>query len=246
MQLLANSILIQLFDQNVILLGIWETIYMTVLSTAIAYLFGLPLGIVLIITEKDGLHPIPWLNKTLGFVVNAFRSFPFIILMVAFLPISKALIGTRSGNGAMIIMLIIAATPYVARMVESSLKEVDKGVVEAARSMGASNFQIICKVYLPEAKPSLIVGAVISTITVLGYSAMAGEIGGGGLGKIAITYGYQRFHDDVIWVCVAFTAVIVELIQEGGMLLARKLDHRVRQNSKKSKNKKSICKEKIS
>ena len=228
MQILASSLLIQLFEQNTILLGIWETIYMTLLSTAIAYLLGLPLGIVLIVTERDGLRPIMWLNKTLGFIVNAFRSFPFMILMFAFLPVSKFLIGTRDGNGAMIVMLIIAATPYVARMVESSLKEVD------------SNFQIICKVYLPEAKPSLIVGAVISTVTVLGYSAMAGEIGGGGLGKIALTYGYQRFKDDVTWVCVAITAVIVEFIQEGGMLLARKLDHRIRQSSRKSKNKKSI------
>ncbi len=244
MNLLASTILQQLFEQNTILLGVWETVYMTALSTAFAYLFGLPLGIVLVLTERDGLHPVPWLNKTLGFIVNAFRSFPFVILMVAFLPVSKALIGTRSGNGAMIVMLVIAATPYVARMVESSMKEVDRGVVEAARSMGASTFQIVRKVYLPEARPSLVVGAVISTITVLGYSAMAGEIGGGGLGKIAIAYGYQRFKDDVIWVCVAFTAVIVELIQEGGMLLARRLDHRLRQRPKKSrKTKKIICKE---
>ncbi len=246
MNLLVSSILQQLFDQNIIYAGIGITIYLTFLSTIAAYLFGLPLGIVLIVTGKDGLHPIPWLNKTLGFIVNAFRSFPFIILLVAFLPVSKFLIGTRDGNGAMIIILIIAATPYVARMVESSLKEVDRGVVEAARSMGASNLQIVWKVYLPEAMPSLIVGAVISTITVLGYSAMAGEIGGDGLGAIAITYGHQRYKDDVIWVCVAFMAVIVEIIQEGGMLVARKLDHRIRQNSKKSKEKKSIYKENIS
>lgn len=236
MNLLASDLLKQLFSQNVILLAIWETIYMTFAATAIAYLIGLPLGVVLAVTDKNGLNPVPWLNKTLGFAVNVFRSFPFVILMVAFLPVAKALIGTRLGNGAMIVMLVIAAAPYCARMAESALKEVGGGVTEAARSMGAGTLQIVFKVYLPEAKPSLIVGAVISTVTVLGYSAMAGTIGGGGLGKIAISYGYQRFREDVIWVCVAFTALIVQLIQEGGMLLARKTDRRIpAKRSKKQK-----------
>ena len=224
-----------LFQNNTIFLGIWETIYMTVLGTLFAYVLGLPLGIVLAVTDKEGIRPIVWLNKILGVLVNILRSIPFVILMVAFLPVAKFFVGKSHGNGAMIVMLVIAAAPYVARMVESSVKEVDKGVVEAARAMGANTFQIVWKVYLPEAKPSLIVGAVISSVTVLGYSAMAGTIGGTGLGKIAITNGYQRFHDDVIWVCVFFTVVIVQIIQEGGMLLARKIDKRICRKIKKTK-----------
>ena len=169
------------------LLGVWETLYMTAAATAVAYLIGLPLGILLCVTDKNGLKPIAWLNKIVGLIVNIFRSIPFIILIVALIPVARAVVGTSIGNGAMIFMLIVAAAPYVARMVESSVKEVDRGVVEAARSMGASNFQIIRKVLLPEAKPSLIVGGVISTVTILGYSAMAGTLAGGGLGALAVT-----------------------------------------------------------
>ena len=209
---------------------------MTVLSTAIAYLLGLPLGILLNITDKNGLKPIVWLNKILGFTVNVLRSIPFIILMVAMLPVAKLVVGTSLGNKAMIVMLVIAAAPYIARMVESSLKEIVGGVIEAAKSMGASDFQIITKVFLPEAKPSLIVGAVISTVTVLGYSAMAATIGGTGLGQIAVVYGYQRFKQDIIWVSVVLIVVIVQIIQEFGMLVARKTDRRIR-SEKISKNK---------
>jgi len=188
-----SDLLRQLISSGDLAQGLWESVYMTVLSILFAYLFGLPLGIILSVTDKDGIYPVKWLSGVLGIIVNIFRSIPFIILMVAMLPVSKFLIGTSLGNGAMIIMLTIAAAPYVARMVESSIKEVNKGVIEAARSMGASNFAIITKVLIPEAKPSLVVGAVISMVTVFGYSAMAGTIGGGGLGKIAITYGHQRF-----------------------------------------------------
>ena len=220
---------------NVIQLGIWETIYMTGVSTLVAYLIGLPLGIILSVTDKEGIKPIVWLNKTLSVIVNIFRSIPFIILMVAMLPVAKAIVGTSLGNDAMIVMLVIAAAPYIARMVESSIKEIDKGVIEAAKTMGANTMQIVCKVMLPEAKPSLIVGAGISTVTVLGYSAMAGTIGGTGLGQIAITYGYQRYKDDIIWVCVVLMVIIVQVIQELGMYIAKTVDKRLGKNAKKTK-----------
>ena len=201
---------------------------MTVISTAISYVIGLPLGVVLTVTDKGGLHPIPWLNRLLGIVVNFFRSIPFIILMVAMLPVANWIVGTSLGNKAMIVMLIIAASPYIARMVESSVKEVDSGVIEAAQSMGASNFEIVCKVLLPEAKPSLIMGAVISMVTILGYSAMSSTIGGTGLGQIAISYGHQRFNPDIKWICVFLTVIIVQIIQELGTAIAHRSDKRIK------------------
>ena len=217
----------KLWDNGLIQMGIWETVYMTLLSSLIAYVIGLPLGVVLNITGKDGISPVHWLNRLLGLVVNFFRSIPFIILMVAMLPVAKLIVGTSLGNKAMIVMLVIAAAPYVARMVESSLKEVDVGVIEAAQSMGTSNFQIITKVLLPEAKPSLIVGAVISMVTILGYSAMAATIGGTGLGQIAISYGHQRFNPDITWICVFLTVLIVQIIQELGTRIAHRTDRRI-------------------
>ena len=222
-----SDLLAQLIEKGVLQKGIWETIYLTFISAFFSYIIGLPLGVLLNVTSSDGIKPIPWLNRILGFIVNIFRSIPFVILMVAMLPVAKLIVGTSLGNKAMIVTLIIAAAPYVARMVESSIKEVDKGVIEAAQSMGTSNFKIICKVLIPESKPSLLVGAVISLVTILGYSAMAGTIGGGGLGMIAINYGYQRFNNDIIWVCVVLTIIIVQLIQEFGMMLARKTDKRI-------------------
>ena len=230
-----SQILQQLFREGTIALAVWETIYMTILSTLIAYVIGLPIGVILYITDKGGIRQNIIVNKIVGVVVNIFRSIPFIILMVAFLPVAKVIVGTSIGNRAMVVMLIIAAAPYVARMTESSLKEVNAGVIEAARSMGASTMQIIWKVLLPEAKPSLIVGAGISTVTVLGYSAMAATIGGGGLGKIAIIYGYQRFKNDVIWVAVVLTVVIVQIIQELGMLIAKRVDKRLPKKPKRKK-----------
>lgn len=218
----------QLIDKGIIQLGIWETIYMTLISTVVSYVIGLPLGLILCVTDKEGIHPVPWLNRIIGIVVNIFRSIPFIILMVAVLPAAKLIVGTSLGNKAMIVTLIIAAAPYVARMVESSVKEVNKGVIEAAQAMGTPSFKIVFKVLIPEAKPSLIVGSVISMVTILGYSAMAGMIGGTGLGQIAISYGYQRYKDDVIWVCVVLTIIIVQIIQEAGMLIARKTDKRIK------------------
>lgn len=216
------------FQNGTLLLGIFETIYMTLISTVFAYLIGLPLGILLYATADSGFHPIRWLNRVVGILVNIFRSIPFIILMVAVLPVSKLIVGTSLGNRAMIVTLILAAAPYIARMVESSLKEVDGGVIEAAQSMGVSDGKLIFHVLLPEARPSLIIGAVISTVTVLGYSAMAGTIGGGGLGQIAITYGFQRSNNDLIWICVALTIIIVQLLQEIGMRVAHRTDKRIK------------------
>lgn len=224
---MLSEMFYKLWNNGLIQMGVWETVYMTLISTAFSYLFGLPLGVLLTVTDVDGIHPIPLLNKILGVIVNIFRSIPFIILMVAMLPVAKIVVGTSLGNKAVIVMLILAATPYVARMVESSLKEVGAGVIEAAQAMGTSSFQIVTKVLVPEAKPSLIIGAVISTVTILSYSAMAGTIGGTGLGQIAITYGYQRYNDDIIWICVVLIVIIVQIIQELGMLVARKTDRRI-------------------
>ena len=221
-----SDILKQLWETGTLSRGIWETVYMTFLSTLIAYIVGLPLGVVLAVTGEGGIRPMRWLNRALGIIVNVFRSIPFIVLMVAMLPVAKFVVGTSLGNRAVIVTLVIAAAPYVARMVESAAKEVNAGVIEAAQSMGASTFRIIWKVIIPEAKPALITGAVISTVTILGYSAMAGTIGGGGLGQIAITYGYQKYDDQIVWLCVALTILIVQILQEFGMYIARRTDRR--------------------
>ena len=207
--------------------GFIETIYMTVISTALAYIIGLPLGLVLVVTDKDGIHPIPWLNSLLGMIINFFRSIPFLILLIALMPFTKMVVGTVIGSKAAIVGLWIAAAPFIARMVESSLKEVEIGVVEAAQSMGASPFQIITKVLLPEAKPSLLVGAAISITTILGYSAMAGIVGAGGLGAIAINYGYYRKQSDIMYVMVILMAIIVLVFQELGMRISKHTDRRL-------------------
>ncbi len=180
--------------------GILETLFMVLGSSLIAYLIGIPLGIILVVTDTDGIHPIPALQKALGLVINLLRSVPFIILLLVMIPVTRAIVGTTLGAKAVIPPLVAAAAPYIARMVESSFKEVDAGVIEAAKSMGATTWQIIWKVLLPEAKPSLLVGAAISITTILGYSAMAGFVGGGGLGAIAINYGYFRYQTDMLLV----------------------------------------------
>lgn len=208
--------------------GVAETLYMTVVSTALSYIFGLPLGVLLCVTDKNGVFRMPVLNKTLGFIINFLRSVPFLILLVAILPFTRAVVGTTIGSTATIVPLVVAASPFVARMVESSLKEVDGGVIEAAQSMGSSPFQIIYKVLLPEARPSLTVGAAIAITTILGYSAMAGFVGGGGLGAIAINYGYYRYQDDVMLLTVLLLVVIVQVFQEVGMKLAKLTDKRIR------------------
>ncbi|MBO6093583.1 MAG: ABC transporter permease [Oscillospiraceae bacterium] len=202
---------------------------MTVISTVISYLLGLPLGVVLNVTDQGGLHPVPWLNRFLGLIVNFFRSIPFVVIMVSMLPVAKFIVGSSLGNGAMIVMLVIAATPYIARMVESSLKEISAGVIEAAQAIGCSNLQIVTKVLIPEAKPSLITGGIISMVTILGYSAMAATIGGTGLGQIAIVYGHQRSKPDVTWVCVLLLVLIVQIIQAVGTAVVHRTDKRIRQ-----------------
>ena len=213
---------------NMLVKGIWETIYMVFLSSALSYVIGIPLGIALVVTDKEGISPVPLFNRALGLIINLLRSVPFIILLIMVLPITKFIVGKTIGSNATVVPLIIAAAPYIGRMVESSLKEVDAGVIEAAKSMGASTWQIIVKVLLPEAKPSLLVGAAISVTTILGYSAMAGFTGGGGLGDIAIRYGYHRYQTDMMMVTVVLLVIIVQLIQEVAMRMSRKSDKRIR------------------
>ena len=207
--------------------GFWESIYMTLISTFFAYVIGLPLGLLLVVTDKDGIKPVPWLNAILGTIINVVRSVPFLILFVTIMPFTKAVVGTTIGPKAAIIALLVAAAPFVARMVESSLKEVEKGVIEAAQSMGASPLQIMMKVLLPEAKPALLVGSAISITTILGYSAMAGFVGAGGLGAIAINYGYHRRQEDIMYIMVILLVIIVQVFQELGMRISKKTDRRL-------------------
>ena len=213
---------------NMLGMGIFETLLMTFISSFLAYLIGIPLGICLVVSAKDGIKPMPLVNIILGIIINILRSIPFIILLIMVLPLTRVMVGTTLGAKAVIPPLVIAAAPYIARMVESSLKEVDAGVIEAAKSMGASNFQIVWKVLLPEATPSLLLGAAISITTILGYSAMAGFTGGGGLGTIAINYGYYRYQTDVMLITVAILVIIVQIIQETWMHMSRISDKRVR------------------
>lgn len=213
---------------NMLKEGTMQTIYMVFMSSLISYLIGIPLGIALMVTDKDGIRPVPLFNKGLGLAINLLRSVPFLILMIMVIPFTRLVVGKIIGPNAAVVPLIIAAAPYIGRMVESSLKEVDAGVVEAAQSMGASTWQIIWKVLLPEAKPSLLVGAAISITTILGYSAMAGAVGAGGLGDIAIRYGYHRYQTDMMLVTVALLVIIVQLIQEAFMRTSRKSDKRIR------------------
>ncbi len=213
---------------DMLIKGIGETTYMVVLSSLLAYVIGIPLGIALVVTDGEGIHPVPLFNKVLGLVINLLRSVPFIILLIMVIPVTRAIVGKIIGCNATVVPLVIAAAPYIGRMVESSLKEVDAGVIEAAKSMGASTWQIIVKVLLPEAKPSLLVGAAISITTILGYSAMAGFTGGGGLGDIAIRYGYHRYQTDMMMITVVLLVIIVQLIQEVFMRMSRKSDKRIR------------------
>lgn len=205
-----------------------ETLYMVILATTFSYLIGLPIGLALVATERDGIRPLPAFNKVLGFVVNILRSVPFLILLVYVQPLTRAIVGTSIGSTATIVPLVIAAAPYVGRMVESSIKEVSFGVIEAAQSMGASPWQIVTKVLVPEAKPSLLVGAAISIVTILSYSAMAGFVAGGGLGTVAINYGYNRYQFDIMTVAVVIIVIVVQIFQECGLWLAKKLDKRNR------------------
>ena len=206
--------------------GTWDTVVMTVLSTAFAYVIGIPLGVLLILTAPGGLHPHRVFNSVLGWLVNIGRSIPFIILIVFMIPMTRAIVGTSLGVAAAIVPLTVAAAPFVARMVEQSLAEIDGGLVEAAQSFGASTWQIIRKVFLVESLPSLIRGLSITFITLFGFVAMAGTVGAGGLGDIAIRYGYYRYDTGVMLVTLVFIVAIVQLLQGMGNLAARKIDHR--------------------
>lgn len=211
---------------EMIIQGIGETLYMTVVSTLLGYVLGLPAGILLAVTDKDGIRPNAACYKVLDVIANIIRSIPFLILLILLIPFTRALIGKSYGSTATIVPLVIAAAPFIARMVESSLKEVDAGVIEAARSMGASDVTIITKVMLVEARTSLITGSTIAIGTILGYSAMAGSVGGGGLGDIAIRYGYYRYETDIMVVTVVLLIILVQIFQTIGMHIASKLDRR--------------------
>ena len=213
---------------HLLMVGLRDTLVMTILSTFFAYVLGLPMGVLLNITQPHGIWPKKWVNRILGWIVNVGRSLPFIILMIAVMGFTKLLVGTKIGVRGAIPPLVISAAPFIARMVETSLAEVDGGVVEAAQSMGASVPQVVTKVYLPEAKPSLILGASISLITILGYTAIAGAIGSGGLGDLAVRYGYQRYIPSMLWTTVILIIVLVQVIQTVFSWLSTKVDKRLR------------------
>lgn len=208
-------------------IAFWESIYMTLISTFFAYLIGLPMGLILVMTDKEGVRPMPIMHQILGAIINIVRSVPFLILLVTIMPFTKIAVGTTIGPKAAIVGLLAAAAPFIARLVESSLKEVERGVIEAAQSMGASPLQILVKVLIPEAKPSLLVGSAIAVTTILGYSAMAGFVGGGGLGAVAINYGYHRGQRDIMYVMVVLLVIIVQVLQEFGMQVAKRTDKRL-------------------
>ncbi len=206
--------------------GLLETVYMTLVSTALGYLIGLPVGILLTVTDKEGIRPNAFIYRILDVIINIMRSIPFLILLILLIPFTRFLVGKSYGTTATIVPLVVSAAPYIARMVESSLKEVDAGVIEAARSMGASNLTIVFRVLLVEAKTSLITGATITLGTILGYSAMAGTVAGGGLGDIAIQYGYYRWQTDIMLITVALLVILFQIFQMIGMKIASALDHR--------------------
>lgn len=206
--------------------GIVDTLYMTIVSTLLGYVIGLPAGIILAVTDKKGLRPNVVIYKIFDVVVNVIRSMPFLILLILLIPLTKFIMGKSYGASATIVPLVIAAAPFIARMVESSLAEVDKGVIEAAESMGADTFTIIRSVLLVEARTSLVVGITIATGTILGYSAMAGVVGGGGLGDIAIRYGYYRYQTDIMVVTIVILVILVQLLQGIGMMLSKIIDKR--------------------
>lgn len=211
---------------DMIITGIGQTLYMTILSTVVGYVFGLPLGVMLAVSDKDGLRPNKAVYKVLDVISNIIRSIPFLILLILIIPLTRIIVGQSYGSSATVVPLVVAAIPFIGRMVESSIKEVDAGVVETARSMGASDLRIIVKVLLLESRTSLITGATIAIGTILGYSAMAGSVGGGGLGDIAIRYGYYRYESQIMIVTVILLVVLVQVFQSIGMIIASKLDKR--------------------
>ena len=213
---------------GILLTGTRDTLLMVVISTLFAYVLGLPLGVALIVTGPHGIRPNKVVNQILGWIVNVGRSIPFIILMVAIMPFTKLVVGTKIGVRGAIVPLVVSAAPFIARMVETSLAEVDAGVVEAAQSMGATPFQIITKVMIPECLPGLISSMTTALTTILGYSAMSGVIGGGGLGKIALSYGYYRYQTNIMIVCVILLVLLVQIFQTVGTFWATRSDKRLR------------------
>ena len=211
-----------------LLQGTVDTLVVTVMSTLIAYLIGAPIGIILYGTAEGSLFENKAVNSVLGVIVNIVRSIPFIILLIMTQPVAKAIVGTKLGNTAFIVYLVIAAAPFVARMIESSLKEVDGGVIEAAEAMGSSNMQIICKVLIPEAKPSLLVGSAIAVTTILGYTPMTYLVSGGGLGQLAIQYGLYRFNEGMMYMSSLFLILLVQVLQEVISTVAKRTDKRIR------------------
>lgn len=210
--------------------GTLETLYMTIMATILAYLIGLPCGVLMVVTGQDGIASAPRLNAILGWIINIGRSIPFLILMVALIPFTRLVTGKMIGSNAAIVPLVIGAAPFIARLVEGSLTELDHGIIEAAKTMGATNWEIVWKVLLPEAIPSLIRGVSITTITLIGYSAMAGVVGGGGLGQIAISYGYHRYQYDIMIITIIILVVIVQVVQLIFDRLALKIDKRTTTN----------------
>ena len=209
--------------------AVLETLYVTLIATLFAFVIGLPLGVLLVVGDKNGILPLPsWLMKVLNVIVNLLRSVPFIILIVVVFPLTRLIVGTTIGSVASIVPLVIAAFPFVARLVESSLREVNPNIIEAAQSMGATPFQIITKVMIPESIPSLISNATIAVTTILGYTAMSGAIGGGGRGNIAIMYGYQRYNYMVILIAVVLLIILVQVFQSVGTALSVKTDKRLK------------------
>lgn len=207
----------------------WDTFYVTVLATLFAIIIGLPLGVLLVAGEKNGVRPLPSpVMKTLNVIINILRSVPFVILVVVVIPLTRAILGTAMGNTASIVPLVIAAFPFVARLVETSLRELNPNIIEAAQSMGASPLQIMVKVMIPESKPSLISNATTAITTILGYTAMSGAVGGGGLGRIAISYGYQRYNYLVMLLSVIIIVILVQIFQAVGTKLAVKCDKRLK------------------
>ena len=210
-------------------LGLWETIYVTVLATLFAIVIGLPLGILLVTGDEKGIRPLPKpLMKVVNVVINFLRSVPFIILMVMVIPLTRAIIGTSIGSVASIVPLVVAAFPFVARLVESSLRELDPNIIEMAQSMGSSTMQIVFRVMLPESVPSLVTNFTLAITTILGYTAMSGAMGGGGLGKIAINYGYSRYKYAVLYLAVLVLVIVVQVFQSVGTRLAARLDKRIK------------------
>lgn len=211
---------------TMILEGIRDTLYMTLGSTILGYVFGLPMGILLTVTDKNGIRPNAFVYKIFDVICNIVRSIPFLILLILLIPFTRLVVGKSYGSTATIVPLVVCAAPYIARMVESSLKEVDAGVIEAARSMGASDWNIIFRVLLVEARTSLVIGATITTGMILGYSAMAGTVGGGGLGDIAVRYGYYRWQTDIMIITVILLIILFQIIQTIGMKIAKNVDKR--------------------